>query len=119
MSIKNDFANYRVFRLGIMFAALVVVLFISFPYLQAEYYSWRYSNAINLENICKEYKQTEKLRDSKLIFYSIPQRKAEMYCFYENRDQDALLTLEKRNDWYIIFSMKTSDENFFRLPIYF
>jgi hypothetical protein len=114
-----DLTNYKTGRLVTIFIVLFIGCLLIFPYLSAEYYSYKYRNSLDQLAICEKninYKQ--KGIGSKLIYYSDFSRTAEMFCFYENKEFNSIVKLEKQVEWNVVYTIKVNQDKYFYYPLY-
>jgi hypothetical protein len=115
------------FRIGAKVISLLIfsilgIFLIIWPYLKTEFNTYFLQSLINSNEICKgEYLQTiEKLRYSKIVDLDNLRKSALVYCFYENKDKNLMLNLERRQNgqWRVVLSQKLNKDANFYYPFY-
>lgn len=104
----------------ILFFTFIVFLLLS--YLQAELLTFLYSSKAPIREFCKQIKPFEVLIGVKIIYLEKQKREMQVYCLYQNSQENLKLTLVRqlsKEVWKVLLIEKLNKDGNLYWPIYF
>ncbi len=117
--MSNSRHSYKFF--GFSFGGIFLLLWIIYPYLQAEILTNLYISKFNVVELCQKNDQKNQIiiRNVKLIGYNPDRNGAILDCLYTDSSQNIRVQLAfRKNNWEVVFVTLLNKERNFYWPVY-
>lgn len=98
---------------------LTFLVFCLLPYLQAEFLTLIYAEKIPIKEFCQKARPFISLTQAKIISLEKQRKRMQIYCLYQNPEENLRLTLVKESKlWRVILIERLNRERNLYWPIY-